>query len=475
MKQLGYTDSIFVTLETPTTPQQVGFLGIYDPSTAGQKVRFKDIMANFENRLGALPHFRTRLVQVPGRLDRPYWAIDDSFDVEYHIRHMALPEPGDWRQLCIMVSRLHSRGLDMKRPLWECNIIEGLNHVESFSPGCFAIYLKFHHSMVDGDLGQQIMGILHDIEPHPTEAIDYSDNERVSSFAATFSEPMMGDGELIGRAITNRFKRAIPYAKNAGEIIASIGETAIKMAKKELEPPAMGPKTRFDDPVGHHRVIDAAAFKLSDLKKLKKATGTTINDVCVTIISGGLRRYLDFHGELQDESLVANIPVNMRKRGVVSDENNQIASLMAHIHTEIADPVDRLHAIHNSIDHAKQFIGTPLSEPLKIVGLLPPFMAKPISRAYAHGELTRFLPAGTPCVITNVPGPPMDLYANGSKLVSLHGLGLLTPGVALFHTIFSLGNRLTITILCDRDIMPDPAFYRQCIEESYEELKSAVL
>ena len=110
MKQLGYTDSIFVTLETPTTPQHIGFLGVYDPSTAPNgMVRFKDVLANFGRRLNTLPTFRTRLVQVPGSLDRPYWVVDDSFDVEYHIRHIAVPQPGDWRQLCIQASAPFAR------------------------------------------------------------------------------------------------------------------------------------------------------------------------------------------------------------------------------------------------------------------------------------------------------------------------------------------------------------------------------
>ena len=127
MKQLGILDSAFVNLEQTNTPQHVGGLGIYDPSTApGGFVRFKDVIASFERRLGDLPLFRTRLVEVPGGLDRPYWIKDANFDVEFHLRHIALPQPGDWRQLCIQTARLHSRPLDMSRPLWEAYIIEGL-------------------------------------------------------------------------------------------------------------------------------------------------------------------------------------------------------------------------------------------------------------------------------------------------------------------------------------------------------------
>ena len=480
MKQLGYTDAIFINLESTNTPQQIGFMGIYDPSTApGGTVRFKDILSNFEQRLGALPTFRTRLVQVPGRLDRPYWVTDDEFDVEYHIRHLALPQPGDWRQLCIQVARMHARPLDMARPLWECNIIEGLNNIEGCPEGSFAFYLKIHHSMVDGDLGQRILAVLHDLEPNPPPPEPESEEEE-ELVAEEFALPLMGDAELVTRAFTNKIKGAIPYAKGAVEVISELADTAIKIAKDELPAPAQGPKTRFDEPVSRHRVLEAADFSLAELKAINKATTsssskTTINDVCVCICAGALRKYLEFYGELPDESLVGNLPVNMRKRGTVTDENNVVASMMTLIHTDIADPVDRLFTIHQEIDEAKKLIGTPLSNPFKIGGLLPPFMIKPISRLYNHAELTRFLPAGTPCVITNVPGPQLDLYSNGAKLVKMHLLGMLTPGVGLFHAIFSLGDMLTITVLADREQMPDPTFYRQCLEESYVELRDAVL
>jgi diacylglycerol O-acyltransferase len=480
MQQLGYTDAIFINLETTNTPQQIGFMGIYDPSTAKDgSVRFKDVLENFGQRLHSLPTFRTRLVEVPGRLDRPYWVEDDSFDVEYHIRHLALPQPGDWRQLCIQIARMHARPLDLKRPLWECNVIEGLHNIPGCPPGAFAVYIKVHHSMVDGDLGQRVLAVLHDLEPYP--APEAEDKEEEARIAEKYKMPRMGGAEMVAKAFTNKAKNALPYAKKATEVISELVDTVTKIAKDELPTPAQGPKTRFDEPVSRHRTFEAAEFSVAEMKAINKATSsektgkTTINDICVTICSGALRKYLEFHGELPDVSLVGNLPVNMRKRGTVSDENNVVASMMTLIHTDIADPIERLFAVHQEIGEAKKLIGTPLSHPFKIGGLLPPFMIKPISRLYSEGGLTRFLPAGTPAVITNVPGPRMDLYSNGAKLVKMYLLGMLTPGVGLFHAIFSLGDMLTIAVVADRDQMPDPAFYRECLEESYAELKAAVL
>ena len=197
MKQLGYTDSVFVSLETRSTPQHVAFFGIYDPVTAKDGlVRFKSVLANFEKRLHSLPHFRLRLVQVPGRLDLPYWVLDDEFDVEFHVRHLSLPKPGDWRQLCIQVARLHSRSLDMTRPMWECYVIEGLDNLQDCAPGGFAVYLKVHHSMIDGDLGQRIMTVLHDLEPNPkAESAEQRavDGDELDGF----DSPTLGKAELV--------------------------------------------------------------------------------------------------------------------------------------------------------------------------------------------------------------------------------------------------------------------------------------
>lgn len=478
MKQIGYTDSIFINLETPTTPQHIAFMGVYDPSTTKDGiVRFKEVLARFDRRLHTLPTFRMRVEQVPGLLDRPYWVEDADFDVEYHIRHLALPKPGDWRQLCIQVARLHARPLDMKRPLWECSIIEGLNNVEGCAPGGFAVYTKIHHSLVDGDLGQQIMGVLHDMEPYPPEEDEEESEEENAEIEKEYRSPRFGDGELVVKAFTNRIRNTLnlTYAKNTKAVVSELGGTLVKMAKGELSPPVLGPKTRFDEPVGLHRVFEGTEFSLPEIKKIKNSTKTSVNDVCVSVVGGGLRKYLEFHGELPEDSMVATIPVNMRKRGGSSDDHNQIASLMAQIHTEIADPVERLAAVHESIDEGKKVIGTPLSQPLKIVALLPPFLAKPFAQMYAAEKLTKFIPAGASTVITNVPGPPVDMYCNGAQMIGMYGLGLLTPGVGLFNIIFSMGDKLTISILGDRDLLPDPAFYRQCLEESYAELRDAVL
>ena len=469
MKQLGILDSAFINLEHPNTPQQVGGLGIYDPSTApGDIVRFKDVLQNFEQRLARMPVFRTRLVEVPGGIDRPYWVTDDNFDVEYHIRHIALPAPGDWRQLCILVARLHARPLDMSIPLWECYIIEGLDNIPDLPTGSFAVYTKMHHSLVDGAGGQAFMAALHDLEPVP------SVDPTLSPRDIEYRYPTLGSAELISKAFLNRATNLLPNARGLWATARGLSDVFRKIRKEELPPPPMdAPRSRFDDPVGPHRVFEASLFSLADFKAMKNITGTTINDVAVAVIAGAIRRYLEHHNELPAQSLAVNMPVNMRTRVGETDANNQVGAIMAELHTDIADPLERLYAVQNSLIGAKKYIETPFVDPLKLPGLMLPFMAKPISRFYVDRQLTRHLPVGSAGVITNVPGPTVDLYCAGARLVQFYCQGLLTPGGALFHAVFSISGTVSISITSDRDIMPDPEFYRSCLDASFAEMKAA--
>jgi diacylglycerol O-acyltransferase len=471
MKQLGILDSAFINLEQGNTPQHVGGLGIYDPSTApGGFVRFKQVIENFEQRLQRMPLFRTRLVEVPGGLDRPYWVKDANFDVEFHLRHIALPEPGDWRQLCIQIARLHARPLDMSRPLWEAYIIEGLDNIPHLPEGSFAVYTKMHHSLVDGAGGSSFMAALHDLEAEPDPAsMEVPD------------EPLLVDrdpstSELLGRATINRIKNSLALVSGTAKLTRELGSFALKLARKEIPmPDIQAPKTRFNDAVGPHRVFDATDFPLAEFKTIKDSTGVKLNDVALAIVGGALQRYLEAKGETPELPLAASLPVNMRTRRGETGENNQVGAIFASLHTDISDPIERLKAVHASTVEAKEFgENSPMVDALKIAGVLSPAVSKAAASLWSERELSRFIPANTSTVITNVPGPNFDLYCAGARLVKYHGLGVLTPGVGLFHTVFSQSDRVNMSILGDRDSIPDPSFYIECLRESYAELLSAV-
>jgi len=473
MKQLGVLDAAFVNMEHRNTPQHIGGLGIYDPSTApGGFVRFKDVIARFEQKLNKLPLFRTRLVQVPGGHDKPYWVKDANFDVEFHLRHIALPQPGDWRQLCILISRIHSRPIDMSRPLWEAYIIEGLDNIEGLPKGCFAVYTKIHHSLVDGAGGSSFMSVLHDLEPDPSE--EESDEEINKQIFLAEKQP--GSMQLRTNAIFNRISNYVNMARGSIPVAKSLSQSVWNIMRGNMNPPPLfhTPKNRFSQPVGPYRVLEAAMLDLDGFKLIKNTTHTKINDVALAVISGGMRKYLEKHGELPQDSLITSIPMDMRTRRGDNNENNQLGAAFASLHSNIADPIERLMAIHNSTDEAKAFTeDNPLVDVLQLGGMFSPRLTSKFVNMYVDNKLSEHLPINISTVVSNVPGPNFPLYSCGAKLVRYHGIGMLTPGVGLFHLIFSYCGTISVTALADRGIMPDPSVYIECIHESYQELLNA--
>jgi WS/DGAT/MGAT family acyltransferase len=472
MKQLGTLDAAFINLEQPATPQHLGSVAFYDPSTAPDGfVRFKQVIDNFEQRFKRLPLFRTRLVEVPGGLDKPYWVLDENFDVEFHVRHIALPQPGDWRQLCIQVARLHSRPLDMSRPLWEAYIIEGLDRIPDLPSGSFAVYTKIHHSLVDGAGSQSFITAIHDLEPSPSPGPVPADQR------ALLADTDPSALELLTRAAVNQGRTGLSLARGSLHLAKDLVKVGIGVLRERIPRPEINaPKTRFNQPVGPHRVFEATAFKLEEFRAIKDVTGVKINDVALAVVAGGMRKYLHSKGELPDESLAATLPLNMRNRRDQTSDNNQVGSAFCELHTNIADPLERLQAVHRSTQQAKEFSeNAPLTDTLKLAGVFPPWMTKTAARLYSENEVSRSMPLNISTVVTNVAGPNFDLYCAGARLVRYYGLGVLTPGLGLFHALFSASGVITLSVLAERDQLPDPDFYRQCLEASFEELKRAVL
>ena len=468
MKQLGILDSAFINMEHKNVPQHIGSFGIYDQSTApGGKVRFKSLIRHFELQLKKIPLFRTKLIQSPGRFARPYWLVDDDFDVEFHLRHIALPKPGDWRQLCILMARLHSRPIDMSRPLWESYVIEGLDNIEGLPKNCFVIYTKIHHSIVDGGGADNFMAAIHDLEPKD------HDGEVEETFEAEMLPSM---NELVKSGTQSYLGNIWNLTKGSYGLANDIRKSAIKLAKGELKaPPTNAPSTRFNNPVSPHRVVEASNFDLDKFKEIKDKTGTKINDVALGVVSGALRKYLDGHNEHPETSLVASVPINMRTRTGDNGDANQVGSIFASLNSDIDNPIERILRIHQNTDEAKEFAEeAPLKDALKLVGAMSPRVTKMLVNAYVDNKVTKHLPMKINTVISNVPGPDFPLYCSGARLIQYHGLGVLTPGVGIFHLIFSYCGKISTTILADREMLPDPSFYRECLDASFEELYKTV-
>ena len=445
MRQLTGLDASFLYLETPNAPMHISGLAIYDPSTApGGHVRFKQIIENTTRRIKRLPTLSMRLVTVPLGLDHPYWVSDGTFDPEFHIRHIALPKPGDWRQLCILISRIHARPLDRKRPMWELYVIEGLDNIEHLPKGSFAIFTKMHHAAVDGASGTEITAAMHDLSP--------------DGHLSDEPYPVLVDGqpsnlELLLRAQINTVKQPFRFISVARNTVPGFAHAYARLRKGELHRVETVPRTRFNDKVSPHRVFNAVHFPLEDIKRIKNAVpGATVNDVAITICGGALRKYLLDKEELPEDSLVAMAPINVRDTAEKGTGGN-IVSSMSVDSKQLANAVGA-----KSMTDYTQFIPSTLT-------------AQAARLASRWGLLNR-LNTLYNCVITNVPGPQVPLYNTGARMVANYGTGPILDGMGLFHAITSYCGDFAISATSCRVMMPDPDFYRQCLLDSYAELKA---
>ena len=348
MQQLSAQDASFVYLETPHTPMHIGSVGIYDPSTApGGFVRFKDILAFIQQRLGGARSFRQRLVRVPFDLDHPYWIEDPEFDIEFHVRHIALPKPGDWRQLCIQVARLHSRPMDLTKPLWEFTIVEGLDNIEGLPKGCFALVSKVHHAAIDGMSGVEMSAAVHDLDASMTKP-DKPDDWK--------PESMPRVAELLSRSYFNSLIQPMRVMETIGRSLPGMGRLASQVGKGDVSVrnarPA--PKTRFNGKVSAHRAWDAVPFPLADIRAIKEAVpDATVNDVILAIVGGALRQYLKGGDDLPKDTLTAMAPISVRGEGEKAAMGNLVSAMVVGLGTQIEDPLERLRFVHDEAVNSK--------------------------------------------------------------------------------------------------------------------------
>ena len=466
MRQLTGLDASFIYLETPNAPMHISGLAIYDQSTApGGKVRFKEIIENTHSRILGLPIMTQKLKTVPMNMDHPYWVTDGAFDPEFHIRHIALPKPGDWRQLCILISRLHARPLDRDRPLWELYIIEGLDNVEGVPEGSFAMFSKTHHAAIDGTSGMEMTAATHDLSP------DYKRSHKAPTIEV---DPRPSSLELVLRSQLNNIRKPFNFVSVARNTVPGMARAIAGLSKGKLQRVRNVPRTRFNGTVSPHRVFDAINVPLDDIKAIKNSVeGTTVNDAAICIVGGALRKYLETHGELPGESLAAMAPINVRSD---KDEagGNIVATMTVQVRSDIADPKERLVAVHDGTRDAKELTHAIGAKSMTdYTQFIPSMLTAQAARLSSRWGLANRMNPSFNCVITNVPGPPIPLYNTGAKMVANYGTGPVQDGLGLFHVIGSYCGQFVISATSDREIMPDPAFYRQCLMESFKELLEA--
>ena len=479
MKQLSGIDHLFLQMERGNQFMHVAALGIYDPSTApGGNVRFKDVLRFFATRIAEFPQFRRRLVTVPLSLDRPYWVEDASFDVEFHVRHIALPQPGDWRQLCIQVARLHSRPLDRSKPLWEVYVIEGLDNVDGAPAGSFALYTKVHHSLIDGESGTEIDAR----DPLPCAGRSRRARNRRRWCTWPNVIPRRSKSIRAPSPTTWRGCRTWHASRCARRVASPPSERRTRRAPRPTTSrlktrllslitgdlssvtPKMPPATRFSADVSAHRVFEGVGLSMAQMKTIRQQVpGVTINDLFMTVVGGALHRYLASRKEQPAGSLLAAVPMTLRGEDK-TQEGNRVGFTVMPLCSDIADPIERLLAIRAGGATAKRVtgaIGKDLT--MNMLEVLPP----PLSGAVLRNiQLPRL-----GVLVSSVRGSEVPIYMAGARLVAQLPISIVVDGIGLNCTGFSYAGTLWICAVSCREMLPDPAFFAACLRESFEDLK----
>lgn len=468
MKQLSGLDSMFLYAENSRMPLEVSSLLVYDPSTAPQGVvRFDDVLATFDQRIDKAGIFHRKILELPLSLDHPYWVDDPHFDIEYHVRHIALPKPGDWRQLMVQIGRLQSRELDKTRPLWEVYVIEGLDNIQQLPKGCFALYMKMHHSTVDGVTGAALQAVIHDLEPlQPDFSDDPAENRSLSS-----ARP--NTASLLAKGLFNNVVKSTRLALGIGGAIPRVIKAKIATAGEDK--PEV-PNTVFNrGQVTANRVIDGRIFSLDDFKAVAKSQpDAKVNDVALAVVSGALRRYLMAKEDLPVDTLVGACPLNIRQDDSL-EADNMISMMNTPLYTDIADPRARLKTIVQGTRKAKALVDILGAQTLTTIPLnLPAYIARALMQPLMD-VASRLDSVTFNTIVSNVAGIQQPLYLCGAKMIAMYGMGPVVDRVGLFHAAFSYDGKITVTFTACREMMPDPEFYADCIQKSFDELKRASL
>jgi diacylglycerol O-acyltransferase / wax synthase len=454
MQQLTGLDASFLALETPNTTGHVGGLCLLDPGGAPKPLTLARLTEVLGERLPLVPVLRRRLLNVPLGLDQPYWVDDVNFDIEYHIRELALPRPGSDAQLAEQVARLHARPLDRSRPLWEIYLITGLARRR------VAVYTKIHHSAIDGASGAELLTVLLDLAPGGREVPDATPFRpaRPPSLArlAALAAARLAWRPVQTAQVANELVRVLPTLAPAVSAVVG-GVLGLGRGDGGVIPtvPRRAPATPFNKQITPHRRFAFRSVDLASVKTVKNAFGVSVNDVVMAMCAGALRRWLAGHDALPEPPLVAMIPVSVRDPASKGALGNKVSAMLATLPTHVADPGQRLEIVHAATKIAKaQQAAIPQGLVDQISDFAPPALTARAARVvFATGLLHR-LPPFNIC-ISNVPGPNVPVYLCGARLLAHYPVSVITDGQGLNITLVGYLGQLHFGLVSCRELVPD--------------------
>jgi diacylglycerol O-acyltransferase / wax synthase len=453
--RLSAVDASFLHQEKQASHMHVGALVTFD----GPPPSREEFCAHLESRLHLVPRYRQKLAFPRFEMGRPFWVDDPSFNLDYHVRHTALPRPGSDDQLRQLVGRIFSQRLDRSKPLWEVWLVQGLEG------GRFALISKTHHALVDGVSGVDIATVLFDLQPTPAEvpsetwtpSREPSDVELVAEGVLGIVRTPVG---LAGRAL-GALRRPGHSLEQAWEAAEGLGE----VVWAGLNP---APDVPLNVEIGSHRRIWWVESRLADFKEVKSTLGGTVNDVVLAVVAGALGRWLRRRGvRMEGMELRALVPVSIRTEDEHGTLGNRIAAMRGPLPVYIPDPVERLRAVQEAMGNlkqSKQALGAEVITGLQ--DFAPPTLLAQASRLNFSTRLFNL-------IVTNVPGPQFPLYLLGREMETVVPIAFLPERHALAIAIMSYNGKVQFGLLGDYDAMPDLEDVGRHLEDALSELLAA--
>lgn len=465
MRSLTSLDTFFLAAEDGRTVTNICTLAIVDAGRAdGRPLARADLVDLVGGRLHLLPPLRWRLAEIPLGLGHPYW-VDTEVDLDFHIREIALPWPGDRPRLEAEVARLSAHTMDRSRPLWEIYLIRGLQG------GRAAVLTKLHHAALDGVSGAEIMGMLFDGSPQ---------GRAIAPAPAFRGEPRPGQIALcvrgvadvvrqplrVGRAVWRTAAhldhvptvRGLPGTRITGRLTRRL--TGLGGANQDGDvvdtAPMTAPRTHLNGTVSRRRNVRLVSLSLDTIRRLKRTHDTTVNDVVVAMCAGALRSWLASSDRLPAQPLVAMIPVSVRSEDQHGTFGNLVGTMVVPLPTDEADPATRLRRCRDELLEAKdRQRAIPVSLMQDSTDAVPPILFGRVTRALTRLGATTGLNPAANLVISNVPGSRVPLYCAGAKVLEQYPVSTVSDSLGLNITAFSYLDQLTIGLVADRDLVPD--------------------